>query len=120
MAKSIERLAGALRRSDEALQRAASLGLEVSEAQLQQQEGLEALVKARVAVHAFDPAAVNEPVNQGLKVAEVTYRAGVDALAEGNRRRVGLGISLITIVITMAGLWLAIRRIERPSRQGGL
>lgn len=120
MAKSIERLAGALRRSDEALQRAASLGLEVSEAQLQQQEGREALVKARVAVHAFDPAAVNEPVSQGLKVAEATYRSGVDALAEGNRRRVGLGISLITIVITMAGLWLAIRRIERPSRQGGL
>jgi predicted CXXCH cytochrome family protein len=114
MAQLLNELRGSLERSDTILRRAESFGMEVSEAVVRQQEAKETLVKARVAVHAFRVAAVADPVNQGLKLAAETYRAGEKAIAEKDRRRVGLAISLLTIVVAMSGLWLAIRSLERP------
>lgn len=114
MAGLIGKLDGALGRSDEILGRARRSGMEVSEALLREQEARESLVKARVAVHAFEVAAVSKPVGEGLGIAAETYRAGESAMRERDYRRMGLAISLLAIVITMAGLWLALRAIERP------
>ncbi|MCS6952884.1 MAG: cytochrome c3 family protein [Bryobacterales bacterium] len=113
MARLINDLRASLDRARAMLERAASSGMEVSEAQIRQQEAEEAWIKARVAVHAFRIEAVREPVETGLKLAAETYRAGVAALEERNRRRIGLAVSLVTIAVTMAGLWMAIRAIER-------
>jgi predicted CXXCH cytochrome family protein len=118
MAGLMNRLNAALDRSDEILARAESSGMEVSEALLRQQEAKQALVKARVAVHAFHVAAVSEPVNEGLEIAAETHGAGEDALRERDRRRIGLGVALVTILVTMAGLWLAIRSRERSPGSG--
>jgi len=112
MSNSIAKLRAALDRSNTMLDKASRAGMEVSEAVLRENDAREALVKARVAVHAFDPAAVEKPVREGLAVAGETYRAGAAAIQELGRRRLGLGISLVTIVITMAGLWMAIRHLE--------
>jgi len=112
MARELTRLDTALNRSDEILNRARDSGMEVSEALLRQMEGREALVKARVAVHAFQAAAVAGPVKEGLAVAAETRRAGERALEDRNRRRIGLALSLVTILITMCGLWMAIRSLE--------
>src|SRR6185503_12990862 len=95
------------------LARAQRSGMEVSEAQLRQREGRENLLKAAVAVHAVQTAAVATPVEAGLAIADETYQAGVKALEERRFRRVGLGVSLIAILVTMVGLWMAIRTIER-------
>lgn len=118
MARLLDQLDRTLSRSDSILQQAARAGMEVSGAMLKQQEAMEGLVKARVAVHAFRVEAVSKPVQQGLRIAAETRRAGEEALKEKDRRRIGLAISLVTIVVTMAGLWLAIRTIERPSHSG--
>ena len=115
----ILKLGAAVERSDAILTQAARSGMEVSEATLRENDARESLVKARVAVHAFDAAAVQKPVNEGLKIAAETYIAGQEALEERQRRRLGLAISLVTIVITLAGLWLAIKRLERPAAPGG-
>ena len=48
----------------------------------------------------------------GLAVAAETRRAGEKALKDRDSRRIGLALSLITILITMAGLWMAIRSLE--------
>jgi predicted CXXCH cytochrome family protein len=112
MGGMLKGLEAALDHSDEILKRARESGMEVSEAQLRQMEGREDLVKARVAVHAFDPAAVRKPVSEGAIIAQETYRAGQRALKERDSRRVGLAISLITILVTMLGLWVAIRNLE--------
>lgn len=112
MAGLITGLDGALK-TDAILRRAARSGMEVSEALLRQREAQEDLVKARVAVHAFNVAAVAKPVQAGLAVAAGTHRAGEDALQERNNRRVGLAIALVAILITMAGLRLALRAVER-------
>jgi hypothetical protein len=114
MAGLIGKLDGALGRSDEILGRARRSGMEVSEALLREQEAQEDLVKARVAVHAFQVAAVSKPAGEGLGIAAETYRAGESAMRERDYRRMGLAIALLAILITMAGLWLALRAIERP------
>jgi predicted CXXCH cytochrome family protein len=114
MAALITKLDTALDRSDAILTRASRDGMEVSEAVLREREGREALVKARVAVHAFQLAAVEKPAKEGLTIAAETYRAGADALRERDFRRIGLAVSLLAIVVTMAGLWLALRAAEGP------
>lgn len=116
MSRLITGLRSDLDRADEILQRARRSGMEVSEALLRQADGREALVKARVAVHAFRVEAVQQPVKEGVAIASETYKAGDDALQERDSRRIGLGLSLITILVTMAGLWLAIRSIESKEK----
>lgn len=115
MSASLTKLEAALKRSEEVLGQAQRSGMEVSEAQIRQADGHEALIKARVAVHAFNVAAVEKPASEGLAIAAETRRAGEGALKERDTRRIGLALSLVTILITMAGLWMAIRAIEgRP------
>ncbi len=119
MAASLEKLEAAMSRSDTILTEAARSGMEVSDAVLRENDAQEALVKARVAVHAFSAGAVSEPIGQGLKITAETWRAGQQALAERNRRRVGLGFSLLTILVVIGALWRAIRKLESPSNLGG-
>ncbi len=112
MAKWIGGLSEALERSDAILAQARRSGMEVSEALLKQNDARENLVKARVAVHAFNVAAVAKPADDGVKIAAETYRAGETALKERDFRRFGLTVSMAAILLTIAGLWLAIRSIE--------
>jgi hypothetical protein len=112
MAGLIGGLNTALNRSDAILERARQSGMEVSEALLRQREGREALVKARVAVHSFQASSVSKPVGEGLTISKETYLAGENALKERKFRRIGLAFSLLTIVVTLAGLKLAIRSLE--------
>jgi predicted CXXCH cytochrome family protein len=112
MAASLKDLKAALDRSDAVLTEARESGMEVSEAQLRQMEGREDLIKARVAVHAFQLAAVQKPAVEGMGIAAATLRAGQAALHERQQRRVGLAASLVAILITIAGLWMAIRQLE--------
>jgi hypothetical protein len=111
----LTKLDSALAQSDMVLDRARDSGMEVSEPTLRQMEGREALVKARVAMHAFQVASVAKPVAEGLAVAAETRRAGEKALQDRDSRRVGLALSLVTILVTMAGLWMAIRSLESKS-----
>jgi predicted CXXCH cytochrome family protein len=113
MFRLIGGLDASIRRSDEIVGRARRSGMEVSEAALRLQEGKDALVKARVAVHTFREQAVAKPVEEGLRIAAETYQAGQSALRERDFRRMGLGISLIAILATIAGLWLVVRELER-------
>lgn len=113
MAALIGDLTGAIQRSDEILQQGHRSGIEVSAPLLRQTEAQEQLVKARVAVHAFRVDAVAEPVKNGLVITKETYAAGQSALEEIGRRRRGLLFSLAAIGLTILGLWMWIRKIER-------
>jgi predicted CXXCH cytochrome family protein len=116
MFKLLTGLSSSLDRSDAILEQAQGSGMEVSEAQMRQIEAREELVKARVAVHAFQLAPVKASVDKGLAISAETHHAGQAALKERNFRRIGLGIALLTILITIIGLWLAIRFLESPSQ----
>ncbi|MGB8032034.1 MAG: cytochrome c3 family protein [Terracidiphilus sp.] len=109
----LTRLNGAIANADQTLHLAESSGMEVSTALLTQDQARDALTKARVTIHTFQPALVNADVQTGMKIADADLKVGQDAMVERNRRRVGLAISLIAIGMLLAGLWLYIRRIEQ-------
>ncbi|MBI3403974.1 MAG: cytochrome c3 family protein [Acidobacteria bacterium] len=108
----IAQLEGAIVKSDQALDLAERSGMEISQAKLDQIEARNALTKARVTIHGFRTTLLEEDTKAGLKIAEKTWQAGQDALAERNFRRKGLGLSLIAIAIMVIALRLYIRQIE--------
>jgi predicted CXXCH cytochrome family protein len=112
MRERLDELRVALLSSQAILETAEQSGMEVSQGQIELSSAHEALVKARVQVHAFRREAVEEAVTEGLAQAHSGYETGRQALAERDFRRKGLAVSLLTIVLTMAGLWLAVRHIE--------
>jgi hypothetical protein len=56
--------------------------------------------------------AVEVPVSSGLTAARKGFEMGVAALHERDVRRRGLLLSLAFVFVTVAGLWLKIRRIK--------
>jgi len=113
MLADLTQLDHSIANADQALHLAESSGMEVSAALLSQDQALDARTKARVTIHAFQPALVDADVQTGMKIADADLKVGQDAMVERNRRRVGLAISLIAIGMVLAGLWLYIRRIEQ-------
>jgi hypothetical protein len=94
--------------------------MEVSEGKLQLVSAHEEWIKARVQVHAFRTEAVKEPVTRGLDMARKGRQTGLDALRERNIRRLGLAVSLVAIAFTLAGLWMAVRRLEQRRTESPL
>ena len=113
MARWIDGLDTALQHSESVLKRADQYGMEVSEAQGRLADGRENLVKARLALHSFQPGEVKKPIDAGMAIAGETLRAGEQALHEKDVRRMGLAISVVVIAITILAILALIRRIER-------
>jgi len=112
MAQWIDGLGDALRHSEAVLGEADKAGMEVSEGQARVEDGRENLVKARLAMHSFEPEEMHKPIEAGMAIAKETLLAGQAALREKNVRRVGLAISVFFIAITIFAIWLVIRRLE--------
>ena len=113
MKQDIDALRAALKNTDTILKQAESSGMEVSEGRLQLTTANEHLVKARVQAHSFRPEPVHLAVKAGLETAEKSYQIGVAALKERDVRRRGLAVSLISIALVIAGLWLAARYLDK-------
>jgi predicted CXXCH cytochrome family protein len=106
-------LDGAIKQADIGLSVAEASGMDVSEARLAQTQARDELIKARVTIHTYQEALVDQDVQAGLKIAAKDQQAGKDAMVERNQRRIGLGICFLAIGIMLAGLWLYIRKLER-------
>ncbi len=104
-----QRIAG----STQILNRAAESGMEVGQAQVDLIQATDSLTKARVAVHSFRPDKVTDEVKAGESITDKTYQAGVQALRERNRRRLGLTVSLLVIGATLVGFRFWIKEIEK-------
>jgi len=102
-----------IKEADEALKLAEASGMEVSAATLNQAAATDAITKARVTIHTYDPALVNADIQVGMKIAAANLKAGQDAMVEREHRRIGLGVCLIAICFMLVGLWLYIKQIER-------
>jgi cytochrome c553 len=113
MAERFTRLEAAINRSNELLNRAESGGMEVSQSRLDLNTARDNLTKARVSVHAFKLDVIDKDVDAGMKMAEKTRQAGVQALHERDQRRMGLGFSLVAIALMLVGLRLAIKEVDR-------
>ncbi|MEX2303919.1 MAG: cytochrome c3 family protein [Bryobacterales bacterium] len=119
MREQLDKLSGALDNAEGILEKAEQSGMEVSQGQIEMAAAHEAWIKARVQVHAFRLDAVEQDASEGLKLAQTSYETGQHALEERDFRRTGLAFSLLTIVLTMAGLWLAVRQIESGKSRAG-
>lgn len=113
MQDQLEMLQSAIAASDDILGRGERQGMEVSQPLLQQAQARDALMKARVAVHAFSDVELEHDTDAGLAVTRQTYVAGEKALQEWKFRRVGLGLSLVMIALTLVGLGLYIKNLEQ-------
>jgi hypothetical protein len=117
MLSGLTRLDDAMKSADKVLGVAESSGMEVSQARLDQSQAQDALTKARVTIHTFQKELMDHDIQDGLKITAKNLQAGKDALAERDSRRRGLGLALVFILLTVIGLYLYIRQIERnPSR----
>jgi hypothetical protein len=109
----IERLRGEHERARLTLTAAEQAGMEVSQAQFELNGAKDALVKARAAIHAFTVEAVKKEVDPGLAISAKAYTRGLRALDELKFRRTGLAVSLVIILVVIAGLVMKIRELDR-------
>lgn len=100
-----------IKQADQALKLAEASGMEVSTAHMNQAAAIDALTKARVTIHSYNPALVDADIQVGMKIAAADLKAGQNAMVERNHRRIGLGICLIAIAFMLVGLWLYIKQI---------
>ena len=115
MLNGLKQLDDAVRAADQVLGVAESSGMEVSQARLDQDQARDALTKARVTIHSFRTELVEQDIQEGLKLAAKNWQAGRAALAERDYRRKGLGLALVFIFMTVLGMVLYIRQIERDA-----
>jgi len=74
------------------------------------------LIKARGAVHYFDPTKLTEIVQPGMEGARLVEQLGQDALDDLRMRHIGLAFSIPLIMLIALGLYLKIRRMETPRK----
>jgi hypothetical protein len=109
---NLTRLDQSIKQADQELKLAEASGMEVSAARMNQAAASDALTQARVTIHSYNPALVDQNIEAGMKVANADLKAGQDAMVERNHRRLGLLVSLIAICISLVGLWLYIKKLE--------
>ena len=113
MSDQLTNLASAIAASDELLNHAERQGMEVSQARQQQEQARDALLKARVTVHTFSESQLKHDTDGGLAIAHQTHVSGEKAMEEWRFRRVGLGVSVVAIALSVLGLGLYIRNLEQ-------
>jgi predicted CXXCH cytochrome family protein len=113
MRQTLDALRADHARAAQVLERAEQAGMEVSQARFDLAGANEALVKARVAVHAASLPAVTKETEAGLAITAKAYARGLRALDELRFRRQGLAVSLVIIVMLIAALVLKIRQLDR-------
>jgi predicted CXXCH cytochrome family protein len=113
MHKQLVNLASVNATAEEQLVRVERQGMEVSQAKGQAAQARDALMKARVTVHAFSESELKRDTDAGLALSHQVQVAAQKAHEEWKFRRVGLGLSLVMIALTLVGLGLYIRNLER-------
>jgi hypothetical protein len=112
MRGSIERLKTSLAANTDLIARARNVGMEVSDQELALAEVRTKLTQARTEIHTFDPVAVDQVVDEGMKALTAIGQAGDQALADLQYRRRGLFISLIAILLVVVGLGRKIHELN--------
>ena len=116
MKEGIAQLHNRLNAAEGVLKRAERAGMEVSRPLYDLTEARDHLIKARVAVHRFEPAALDKDLEAGDKIAAASETSGWNALGELSYRRKGLAVSVVIIVAMIILLVLKIRDLDRRRR----
>lgn len=111
MRKSLDDLNQNISLAKEAVDKARTAGMEVSEQDFTLRDAQQALTQARSLIHAFNPDRITDKVQEGVRLASEAHTGGLNALKEIQIRRVGLAASIILIAIIAIILYLKIRKL---------
>jgi hypothetical protein len=95
-----------------ALARAERLGMDVDRPTYELAAANEAVVRARVMVHAFSQPQFEKVAKEGLEIAAEAQRAAEGRLAEYRQRRVGLAVASAALLLFAGLLALKARQLE--------
>lgn len=112
MRAGIEKLKAAISHSEEQVAVVENAGIEMGEQILAMREAANHLTLARTELHAFDPAAVQTVLDEGLGLTAKVDEAATAAQDELSFRRTGLAISLGAILLVVVALQLKIRTLK--------
>ncbi len=101
--------------ADSLLDRAERLGMPTEKARESLKQATDQLVNLRVVLHSFDTKQIDGVLTEGSSQAGQAIAFGERALKDWHTRRVGMGLSLIAIVVVIVLLSSLIREIENPS-----
>jgi cytochrome c553 len=102
-----------------ALDHAENLGMDISDARYSLKDVNQSAVQARVAIHTFRAADLEEAARPGITLIAKAKQEGRDAVKEYHFRRQGLAVSTLIVTFVVVLLWLKIRDIERRQRNEG-
>jgi len=119
MRAQLDSLVAIIDSSEQLLERAEQGGVDVKGGRFDLQKAKSALIKARGAVHYFDPEPFAAIVHPGIVEARIVKDVGEAALHDLWMRRVGLAFSIPLIMLVAFGLYWKIRRLESSSAQNG-
>ena len=112
MRAAIDTLSGTIDSAQFVLEHAEDSGVEVSSELATLNDARSSLIKARSAVHAFDPEKVAAEVEPGMTIAGEALVRGGQALDELRFRRIGLTVAVLIIGALTVGLVLKIKEVE--------
>lgn len=115
MSDALKQLKQLIANSEEKVERAEQLGMEVRKAKFRLHDARTALANARAAIHGFAPEPLQESIDQGLTVTEEVDASAEAAFREYTFRRVWLGLSLLPIGLVVCLLLLYIRTLPPPT-----
>jgi predicted CXXCH cytochrome family protein len=114
MRGGLDRLKAAISHSQEQLDRVENAGIDMGDHALTLREAANHLTLARTEMHAFDAAAVDAVLAEGLALTARVDAAAAAGRREVSYRRTGLAVSLGCIILVVIALHLKIRTLERP------
>jgi hypothetical protein len=98
------------------IDRAASAGMDVGDAELELAQAKDALTKARVRVHTVSLPRIDAELNTGTTLASKARNVAEEALRERTRRRRELIIPVSAFLAVVISLGAYIRELERKDR----
>ena len=117
MRDAIERLKTVMTDAETLLNRASTMGMEVSEEQYAYGEDVRPqLIKVRTETHRGDPGAVVQVADDGVKAAVASETSAKATVAEAEARRRNLLLPLGFIILLMILLYAKLRQLERSDR----
>jgi hypothetical protein len=116
MRDGIDALVADIGAAEASLADAEAVGMDVARARFELAGARDALVRARVVVHAFSPEKFQETIREGREVAAGVLAAGNAALAEHAYRRRGLAIAAACLVAFAGLLALKARQLDVARR----
>jgi len=113
MKADVDSLKTALALAESISGRAEKKGVEGGQARFDLGKAKDALTRVRSVVHTFDPERVAEIIRPAIQNAREVQKTGDSALSDIRARQMGLGVSLILVLLVAFMLWRKIKEVDR-------